>query len=172
MSLYDHIRAKALETYGNEEEAEQFVNGFMTKAAGIWDASGKEYSLGSSVIKGTGESLGRSVVGGVASLGIAGIGAIAGAIKDHGLYNKFLNSLNEVMRTNSVVKEADKKKVIDFGNTIFKFAPHVATDPNLLSTILSNAIHGESIDPTTIKTLMELESRFREMKTFDHKAWM
>ena len=58
--------------------------------------------------------------------------------------------------------QTDRPKVESFARTIFKYAPHIATDPNLLSSILGNAIHGQSIDPLTIRALMDMEGRYLE----------
>jgi hypothetical protein len=56
--------------------------------------------------------------------------------------------------------DADRGRVKGYADTVFRFAPNVASDVNLLTSILANAVHGESIDPMTIKTLTELENRF------------
>jgi hypothetical protein len=174
--IYDKVRSR----YGNDEQADQFMQGMMTKLAAATAApdipsgdrgSKPGISFESSFTKGIGESAGRAVAGGIAAVGIAGIAAIASQFKDKALYRKFLQALNEATQTNRVLKGADKNKLMNFAHTIFKFAPHVATDPNLLSTILSNAIHGESIDPMTVKTLTELENRYRDVTGFDPKRW-
>lgn len=184
MNLYNTIKAEAVKIYGSEEAADEFMNGFVVKAASFWDnfnlnaptAAPKDSrfqaTFGEHISKGMGESLGRAAAGGAASLAIAGISSVAGVIKDHALYNKFLKALNEAVHSNKILKGEDKTKVINFANTVFKFAPNVATDPNLLASILANAIHGENIDPMTIKTLTELESRYKELGNFQPKQWI
>jgi hypothetical protein len=170
--IYDKAKGK----FDNERDAEQFVNGFITKVASIIDGAFESKDPKSSYPtpfeKGIGESLGRTAVGGVATLGVMGITALANTIKDHTLYNKFLQALDHVSKSNRLVKATDKQKVLSYAHTIFKFAPHVATDENLLSNILSHVIQGESIDANIIKLITELENRYRDSTGFDPKKWL
>lgn len=81
------------------------------------------------------------------------------------LSGKFQQALEKVKASNILIQSADPAKVESYAATIFKFAPHIAADPNLLSAVLANAIHGEGIDPMTIKTLQEMEERYNKGAT-------
>jgi hypothetical protein len=63
-----------------------------------------------------------------------------------------------------VLRSAKKDKVNSFAESIYRFAPHVATDANLLASVLTNTIQGDLLDPMTIKYLTELESRYNEVR--------
>jgi hypothetical protein len=189
--LYMDLLKQAEENFPNDDKAQgEFVNGFVTKIANILsdlkykgdsvtDRDSKS-RLGDRVMdsfwsRGAAQAAGKALVGGVAGLGFAGIMSMAKVVSDHNLHNNYLKALNDAIQTNRVLKAADRSKVLNFGNTIFKFAPHVATDPNMLSSILANAIHGDGIDPMTIRTLTDLESRYQDMgnkELFNPKAWI
>lgn len=180
--LIDLIKEEAKKLYpDNEKQAELFVNGFITKAAGLMDyftleSPNKETykgpNFGGSIAKGLGESLGRTAAGMAGAGAIAGMAGLAKTYSGHKLYNDFLKALQEAIQMNRILQVADPQKVMNFANTIFKFAPHVATDSNLLSSILANAIHGEGIDTMTIRTLTELEGRYSESKSHDVRKWV
>jgi hypothetical protein len=193
--IYLGLRKQAEEKFPNDEKSQnEFVDGFITKVANILSSldqfksnlsyngsipTGRDTKLGDDVAKsfwsqGVAQTAGKVFAGGVAGLGMAGILGMAKVVSDHALHNNYLKALNEAIQTNRVLKGAEKHKVLNFGNTIFKFAPHVATDPNMLSSILANAIHGDGIDPMTIRTLTDLESRYQDLgsdKLFDPKRW-
>lgn len=180
-TVYLELRKKAEELFPNDEKSQaDFVEGFITKTANIFSTAMKtkhdQGSFGDSFFnRGIGQATGKALVGGVAGLGVAGIMSLMNTVSDNKLYNDYLKALNVAVRENRILKAANPKKVSDFGQTIFKFAPHVATDPNLLSSILANAIHGEGIDPMTIRTLTELESRYQDIgnkELFNPKAWI
>jgi hypothetical protein len=173
--IYDKAKSRF---DGDEALAEQMMNGFITKTAATLNSymkgtnTDRAPNFPSSFAKGLAESAGRTAVGGVATLGLLGISALANSIREDNLHRKFMIALNEATQTNRVLKAADKNKVINFAETIFKFAPNVASDANLLGSILSNAIHGDSIDPMTVRTLTELESRYRDTTGFDPKRFL
>lgn len=132
----------------------------------------KPAGLGTDILTGVAKTLG----GGIGSIIVnsavgVGAGLIGGAMNLH-LKVKFAESLTKARKMNKVIEGADKTKVIQFAETIFSFAPHIASDPNLLSTILANAIHGDGLDPMTIKTLTELEGRYVENKSFSPKSFV
>ncbi len=75
-------------------------------------------------------------------------------------YHKFTAVFNYVVKHNEMLKheyERNPQKIRSFAETIFDFAPRVALDPNLLSTVLANAAMGSSLDPQTINSLAMLE---------------
>lgn len=180
---------------GNRDDAETFVIEFLTTAAG-WELS-KEAGYGSSNEEAKMEmdrmrlnsdlrerSLGRGIVqnllkgmsvglgGLLVTGGVAAAGSVMNSAHNSLLHTQFLTALNKAVATSSVLKSANRQKVIEYAETVFKFAPNVATDPNLLSSILANAIHGEGIDPMTVKTLTELENRFSQNTTFNPKNYL
>ena len=114
----------------------------------------------------TDSALTRGLVG--LGVGLAGPGIVKGLSvfstnMDHAkLRNKFNMALAQVMANNKVVKGAQPEKAKEYAETIFKFAPNVASDPNLLSSILANAVLGEGVDPMTIKNLVDLEGRYKD----------
>jgi F0F1-type ATP synthase beta subunit len=87
------------------------------------------------------------------------------------LYRKFTEALKTVSESNRIIRNADRNKVLSYADTIYKFAPHVASDVNLLSQLLANAIHGEGVDPTTIETITRLEERYSKDTAFKPKNY-
>lgn len=170
-----HKKAEALFP-SDEKSRKDYVEGFITKVAAILDTAFKEHTLGDAFFsRGMAQAAGKALVGGVAAAGFSSLMGAVNVVKAHAMYNKFLQALEEAIKSNSVLRAADKNKLMNFGNTIFKFAPHVATDTNVLETVLSNAIHGNSLDPMTIRMLTELEGRYKDSRTesnFNPKSWI
>lgn len=168
--MLEKIRALAMEKLASEEEVDAFMEGFeqtmLSKEANF--GSGFKNILMQTGSPDGGSLMAKAVVGlGASLLGAAivkGISSGSNAIGDRMLRNKFDMALAQVMSSNKIVKGARPERARDYAETIFRFAPHVAADPNLLGSILSNAVLGESIDPQTIKTLVELEGRYVESK--------
>ena len=162
--MLKEIRKFGLEKYaGDQKLADEFVNGFI-KAA--FDITKFNEGIGSAIDKG----IGATAIG----MGIAGLGMAMKNVEMGALHTQFLTSLEHAIAVNPVLKQADPKRVVDYAETIFKFAPNVSTDANLLSSILANAIHGDGIDPMTIRTLADLESRYSDNKgsTFSPKTYV
>lgn len=182
--ILDEVRAIALEQYKDEAQVDQFMEGFVEKAAssnlaqhfdlskGLPGNETKAPTLGGSLAKGVGEQMGRSVVGAGATAAASGIMHLVRASQARKLYSAFIKSLTEATQMSKVLKSADKSRVVSYAHTVYKFAPHVATDSNMLSQILANAVHGDGIDPMTIRTLTELESRYMDTKAFRPKDYM
>lgn len=190
---YLDLLEKAAQIYPNDEVAQKdFVKGFITKVANILKdvaysgdkmvgTGDREMPLRKQVLdnfwgRGVATAAGKALVGGGMGIAVAGIGSLVKTVVGANLHNLYLRALNEAVQNNRILREAPKQKVLNFGNTIFKFAPHVATDPNILSTILGNAVQGEyGIDPMTIRTLTELESRYQQNQgetMFNPKSWI
>jgi len=163
---------------GDETLAGHFLNGFLKEAGGDaythWLNAGNAMAsqvasspshMTNSFQKGLFEALGKGLSGIGVGLGIHGLSMAASSVANASLHTNFLQALEKAISMNPVLKGADKQKTAQYAETVFKFAPHVATDPNLLSSILANAIHGEGIDPMTIKTLGDLEARYVENKS-------
>lgn len=152
---------------GDADAAKEFTVAFI-KEAGLMSEVGAH--LGAGAVKAIGTGLGGLALG----LGIHGMSSAMSNVATANLRSKFQASLAKVTAENPIISHADAHKVQSYAETVFKFAPHVAVDPNLLSSILANAVHGEGIDPMTIKTLTELESRVvdtRKNALFSPKAY-
>jgi hypothetical protein len=162
------VKNYALAKYnGDEELATAFAASFEKAANEDKKSSPAAFgrslpSFGESITKGLGEGVGKGISGIVMGLGLHGINGIVNAASSSTLHNAFLLALQKAIASNSTLREADKARVKDYAETIFKFAPHVATDANVLSQVLANAVHGEGVDSMTIKTLGDLESRYME----------
>ena len=169
MNILELVRQEASEVYKVEEELNAFMNGFEKQASTMLE---KKALFGSAARFTT--RMMRDVPGGVAKAGIGlaagliGVGVVKAmtsaddAITNYALKSKFESALQQVRTTNKIVKNANQSKVDSYANTLFTFAPHVASDPNILSTLLSNAVLGEGIDPMTMKSISDLEGRYVE----------
>ncbi len=159
--MFDKIRKMASEQLSTTAEVDAFMNGFE-KAALL--------GLTPDMINTAGEAAFKGIGGGVAGLGVALLGAGivksvssgANAVGNYQLRSKFEAALAQVTTNNKIVKGARPEKARDYAETLFKFAPHVASDPNLLSSILANAVLGEGVDPQTIRTLVDLERGYND----------
>jgi len=166
MNILDLVRQEASAVYKVEEELNAFMNGFE-KQAGIAGLFTKDLVGGGlftnlanhpDVLR-TGLQLGAGLLG----MGIVkGMTSTDKAITSYALKSKFESALQQVRTTNKIVKNANPSKVDSYANTLFTFAPHVASDPNILSTLLSNAVLGEGVDPMTMKSISDLEGRYVE----------
>jgi hypothetical protein len=183
------VEAYALVKFaGDEKAAAEFVEGFTKAAMAVETPTRFQKALSFVKDMGTGRSnkdslrgalmigIGKTIGEGMGGMLINGaIGAVGTSIKQVGnnnLHTRFLEALASAISSNRIIKEANKDKVRQYAETVFKFAPNVATDTNLLSSILANAIHGEGIDPMTIKTLTELEGRYTDNTSFSPKTYI
>lgn len=164
------------------EDIETAVNSeIMDKMASITSLLSKPVgTAGKDAALTAGQAMGKSVadtVGkGLAAFGV-GLGLTAGVKafdKGSNMLSRraFDSALDEVKRTNSIVRDADQGKVERFANTIHRFAPTASTDPNLLSSVLGQAVQYESIDQNTIKSLAELEGRMHQNSSIKVKDMM
>ena len=152
--MLDLLRKEVEVRFKSPEEVEAFMEGFEKKAAG-------EVGLGGLAAK-----AGVGILGGLAGAGIIGGINRFNNNKDMGMLKaKFSSALQQVLNTNKIVKNGNPTKVQSYADTLFSFAPHVASDPNLLSSLLANAVLGEGVDPMTIKTITDLEGRYKENNT-------
>lgn len=147
-----------LEKYaGDETKAKEFTVGFLKEAA-------LPFSAPAAFGEGAMKALGAGVVGLGLGIGIHGISSTFNHAGTQFLREKFIAALSKAKQSNPILADADSSKVQSYADTVFKFAPHVAADPNLLSSILANAVHGEGLDPMTIRTLADLEGRIQESR--------
>lgn len=156
---------------GDEDKAKEFTIGFMKEAALPYD---RAPSLMQHLISGAVPAIGAGVAGLGLGLSIHGLSSAFAHAGNQFLRDKFQQALNAAVSNNPLLMDADRSKVNSYAETVFKFAPHVAADPNLLSSILANAVHGEGLDPMTIRTLADLEGRVQESRKnalFSPKAY-
>lgn len=126
-------------------------------------------------LTGIGEGFSKSL-GGAGALALMGAGLyavskIVGKIGNSMDRTSYLEALEKAIKMNPVLKTANRDKLLSYGETIFRYSPSVAKDPNLLSTLLANAVHGDGMDPMTIKHIVELEEKHgrnvnQDLRTF------
>lgn len=150
---------------GDQQLAGEFVKGFVKQALSMPPAGSLGHHMLGEASGGLASAIGKSLGATGVALGLAGIGAAVNAVSSSSLHTKFLTALETAVQKSVVLRQADPDKVHQYAETVFKFAPNVATDPNLLASILANAIHGDGIDPMTIRTLSDLEGRYAENKS-------
>jgi hypothetical protein len=176
--MLKEVKQYGLEKFaGNEELADEFVKGFvaqvaMEKAAAGGFKGGSE-NYGHDFAKSLVEGLGR----GVGSFGVnAGVWAgVAGLkfVNDMSMHTRFLKALDQAIRMSpDFLQKQPLPKIQRYADTIYKFAPMVATDPNLLQSVLTNAVHGDGVDITTIKSLTDLEGRWKDNGSIAPKTYV
>lgn len=116
--------------------------------------------------KGFMENAGKMGATALAALAVLGAYKATMGATSSILHNKFQSNLAKLIATNPILRQADASKVRSFGETIFKFGPHVASDINLLGPLLVHVVHGEAVDTQTIKSVVELEQRYSENQSF------
>jgi hypothetical protein len=199
--MLEQVKQLAMEKFtGDAAQADAFVNSFVKEAMatkGPAGPTGRPYgspytnpaavihgsptgggsklnkdSLKGSMLMGLGGELGKGLGGLLISGGVAGIGAAARMINNDSLHTKFLSALERAISSNRILRESNKEKVHQYAETVFRFAPNVSTDTNILTSVLTNAIHGESMDPATLKMLVELEGRVSDNNSFSPKTYI
>lgn len=141
--------------------AEYFYQTFddveIEKQAGVFDKAPELF------VKGLSEGGGKA--GAALALGVGILGAqrmYKGLVENPILNSKFDRALEQAISRNQVLQHADKSRVQAMAASIFRYAPNAAADPNLLSSILSNAVMMDGIDPQVIQTLLNLEKGYKE----------
>lgn len=153
-NMISFVHEKAMEKFaGNKVAADAFIAGFCKEAEDSFRTIAAKAGVG--------------LAAGVLGAGLVGaINSYRASSMDSALRQKFERALAQVIANNRVVKGAPVEKAKTYAETIFKFAPNVAADANLLSSILANAVLGEGIDQMTIKNLVDLEGRYRDNTGF------
>ena len=141
---------------GDEEAAKEFTKGFLKEALD-W------VSLGGKAAEGAALAVGTAGAGLAAGLAIHGLTSSMRGVADMNLRTRYEEALHKAIMSNQILQHAkaeNPERLKSFGETIFRAAPHVAGDPNLLANVLTNVIHGESIDLTTVRMLSDLEKGY------------
>lgn len=174
--MLNKVRNYAMEKFaGDMSQVEDFMEGFEKTAASGASPNppgGDSRSPLGQIRSGFSDQLGKGLGGLFLSLGLGGAGMIYKKVNSNHLHSQFLEALEHAIAGNHIIHEAPKEKVMQYANTLFRFAPNVATDVNVLTAVLTNAIHGDGIDPMTIKTLTDLEGRFTENDSFSPKTYI
>ena len=165
----DEYHEEAKVALANEVELMAKEAGFFT-GIGSGMRQGAAGALGGGGM-GTGALLGAAAVGtagvlaadaikGLASMAINKIGNSFGASADRASYDRAF----KIVMAESEILQNDPIKAKRMADTIFGFAPTVASDPNVLANILTNSIHGDSMDLQTVKAVTDLEEKLTKMK--------
>lgn len=189
--MLEKVKELAMEKFaGDQQLVDEFIKGFAKEAMAarnekstIEDLSDKlrqarERGPLGSAASGLGKAFGEGLGGLMITTGVGALGEIARSLSHDRLRTRFLQSLEQVLKTNPIVSEEARKSsksletVKTYAETIFRFAPNIAADANLLSTLLANAVHGSSIDPMTIKTITDLERTYKDNNTFTPKSYI
>jgi hypothetical protein len=179
--MLEKVKELGLEKFaGNEDLADQFVAGFITHVLMEKEAllekeaanPRSEQDISREFTDNIAGQLGKGI-GGIVSHGAVG-GAMIGYrfVTDQFRYQRFLKSLQHAVASSSFLRDQNPAKVEKYADTIYRFAPLVAVDPNLLQSILTNAVQGDGIDLMTIKSLTDLEGRYRDNGSVNPKAFV
>lgn len=162
MDILEIVRDEAGKRLSTKEEVDAFMDGFE-KQANFGLVGGVSGLMQNPKIQEAAAKAGMGLLAGLTgALLLKGISSTGGAISNNILKSKFESSLTFVSQNNKIVKNANPVKVKSYANTLFSFAPHVASDPNILNSLLANAVLGEGVDPMTIKAITDLEGRYKE----------
>lgn len=169
MDLMQIVREEASKVYTNEAQLNAFMGAFeKTASEGSMEKLATLFptGLGPQIMKEVGLAVPKVIAGiGGAVLGIGALKALTSgvnAVHNARQQSQFESALSQVMSTNKTVRGYNPTKVRSYAQTIYQFAPTVASDPNLLSTLLSHAVLGEGVDPTIIKSVTDLEGRYQD----------
>lgn len=161
--LQDGLEKLAFDKDHAAEIAENFYQAFdevesgMGKEAGIFSAAPELF------VKGLSDGGGKAAAALAAGVGILGAQRMyKGLVENPILSSKFDKALEAAISRNQVLQHADKSRVQAMAATMFRYAPNASADPNLLSSILSNAVMMDGIDPQVIQTLLNLEKGYKE----------
>lgn len=140
----------------------------MEKSAAIdWAGIGKEVAknVGNTALK----------VGTIAGTATA-LGYIGNKVISHRdsaqTQQRFNASLNMALAKNPILANANKEDIKHIAQTVYNLAPHAAGDPNVLASVLANAIHGAGLDPKTARDLMELEEKHYNIQRMTAAPYM
>lgn len=141
---------------GMEKEASMadFVTGFAGKAPGLAGAAG---GIANKAVTGL-------AVGGLAGLANIAVNKVSGMYGNAEAKSAYERAFRQAVQGSEILREADSQKVRRMADSIYSFAPTVASDSNVLANILSNAIYGDTIDLQTVRAVTELEEKLSKIK--------
>lgn len=181
--MLNEVKQLGLEKFaGDEELADQFVAGFVAHVMLEKEAQDlelekvaapqKPMDLTREMAEGMAGQAGRAVGGFAVNSLVAGATILGRSVSDQFRYQRFKKALLQALQSSHILQSAPRNKVEMYADTIYKFAPMVATDPNLLQSVLTNAVHGDGVDIMTVKSLTDLENKWRENGSVNPKAFV
>lgn len=78
--------------------------------------------------------------------------------------NQFNHALAYAVDNNTILSGANRDTVQNIAQSVYNLAPNAASDPNVLSSVLANAVHGDGLDPRTARDLMDLEEKHHKVR--------
>lgn len=132
----------------------------MDKEASVW---GTVANIGKKVGGSMADKAGTLAMAGVGGLGIHNYLKAKRNAETINQFADYQNALATVAGRNERLANENSERLNDLGSSIFKFAPTVASDPNVLETVLDNAVQYGGLDAQTVRSLQELEERYRNL---------
>lgn len=142
--------------------------GFMDFLRGAGDHLGGT-GAGAQFGEALAQSAGKIVPPLMAGLGIAAAARALTSVRNTMDYKKFERALQIATDRNPALKQADPERVKMYAESIFRVAPTVSQDPNVLAQVLVNAVRFETFDPKTLEMLANLEAKKNSEKPLTPK---
>lgn len=128
-------------------------------------AAALPYQFQKSFVEGAGKAIAGVGVGALAGAGLLGISRLyKNTVNEPMLHKKFMTAVDQAIQKNQILQHAERARVDTMAGTIFKYAPNAGADANLLSSILSNAIMMDGVDPQMVQSLVNLEKTYTESR--------
>lgn len=113
---------------------------------------------------------GKAAIAMMAGAGLYGINRVVRSAEGEVTRSRFEAALRTCLSSNDsagqIIKSTPPEKVRSLANTIFNYAPNVASDVNLLKTLLATFVNSDGMDSTTIRSLQELEMNRQKINTW------
>ena len=113
---------------------------------------------------------GKAAIAMMAGAGLYGINRVVRSAEGEVTRSRFEAALRTCLSSNDsagqIIKSAPPEKVRSLATTIFNYAPNVASDVNLLKTLLATFVNSDGMDSTTIRSLQELEMNRQKINTW------
>lgn len=116
------------------------------------------------------DAAGKATVAAIAGAGLYGLNRLVRSADQDIAKTRFESALRQVLSSNDqagqIIKSVDRAKVMSLANTIFEYAPSVAGDVNILKSLLATYVNSDGIDPSTIRSLQELEMNKKNLQSW------
>lgn len=109
---------------------------------------------------GLGQSLATA---GLTALGGLAFNKVRKGFGDSANRTAYERALETAIARSEILTAADQDKIRRMADSIYSFAPKVASDANVLTNILVNASYMDSLDLQTVKAVTELEEKLNKM---------
>jgi len=144
----------------NYNEEQSFIDGFVEEF--IKKASfpiGEMLTQGvEKMMEGLGTGIGKGIYSDV-RLAIASL-----LDKSRKLSNQQKTFIIAVIKEDYILKKRDPKRIVSHYETLVKMAPSIALDKNAVVSFLRESTAYDLINTMTLRTLVELESKYREAR--------